>query len=97
MPRRSTPRKLQVDTAFPVRIKIRVPPHGLGMVLDDCLRWLNVHVGAERFAQAATATLGGSATAFYFLYLEDAQRFVDAFPALRLADGTLAASYRSLV
>ena len=95
MPRRSTPRKLQVDTAFPVRIKIRVPPHGLGMVLDDCFRWLNDNVGAERFAQAATGSLGGSATAIYFLCLEDALRFVDAFPGLELADGTMSPAYSS--
>ena len=93
MPRRSTPRSQTVDTAFPVRIKIRVPPNGLGMVLDDCFRWLNDNVGAERFAQAATASLGGSATAFYFLCLEDAQRFVDAFGVLELADGTLSPAY----
>lgn len=44
MPRRSTPRKLVVDAAFPVRVKIRVPPDGLGLLLDECfngvLRWL---------------------------------------------------------
>jgi hypothetical protein len=95
MPRRSTPRKLQVDTAFPVRIKIRVPPHGLGMVLDDCYKWLNDNVGSDRFSQAATASLGGSATAFYFLCLEDALRFVDALPILELADGTLSPAYSS--
>jgi hypothetical protein len=76
-----------------VRVKIRVPANGLGMVLDDCFKWLNDNVGPERFAQAATATLGGSATAFYFLCLEDAQRFVDAFGYLELADGTHAPSY----
>lgn len=94
MPRRSTPRKLQVDTAFPVRVKIRVPPDGLGMLLDECFRWLNENVGTERFAQAATGSLGGCATAFYFLTVEDAQRFLDAFPVLELADGTLAPSFR---
>ena len=95
MSRPLTPRKLQVDTALPVRIKIGVPSHGVGMVLDDCFRWLNENVGSERISQAAAATLGGSATAFYFLCLEDALRFVDAFPGLELADGTIAASYWS--
>lgn len=78
-----------------MRIKVRVPPHGLGMVLDDCFRWLNENVGSERFSQAATGSVGGSATAFYFLCLEDAMRFVDEFPELELADGTIAPSYRS--
>ena len=95
MPRRSTPRKLQVDTAFPVRVKIRVPPDGLGLVLDECFRWLNENVGTERFAQAATGSLGGCATAFYFVSVEDALRFVNAFPELDLADGTPLRSYQA--
>ena len=76
MLRRSPPRKLQIDTAFPVRVKIRVPPNGLGMAFEECFKWLNESVGSDRFTQAATASLGGSATAFYFLCLEDALRFL---------------------
>jgi hypothetical protein len=57
------------------------------MVLDDCFRWLNDNVGSEKFSQATTATLGSSATAFYFLCLEDALSFLNAFPVLELADG----------
>ena len=67
------------------------------MVLDDCFNWLNDNVGSERFAQAATATLGSSATAFYFLCLEDALRFVDAFPMLELADVTVSPAHSSPV
>lgn len=97
MPRRSAPRKLIDDTAFPVRVKIRVPPNGLGMLLDECLRWLNVNVGHQRYSHASTTSLGGNATAFYFVEVNDALRFVDAFPMLELADGTQAPSYRSSV
>ena len=85
----------QVDTAFTVRIKIRVPPHGLGKVLDECFRWLNDNVGTERFSQAATAKLGTSATAFYFLCLEDFLSFLNAFTELETADGTVSPAYSS--
>lgn len=97
MPRRSTPQKTLDDTAFPVRVKIRVPPNGLGMLLDDCFRWLNVNVGHQRYSHASTTALGGNATAFYFVEVNDAMRFVDAFPMLKLADGTQAPSYGSPV
>ena len=95
MARRSTPRKLVVDTAFPVRVKIRVPSDGLGLLLDECVTWLNQNVGDERFAQAATTSIGGNATAFHFVDVVDALRFVDAFPELELADGTVSRAYRS--
>jgi hypothetical protein len=65
------------------------------MVLDDCFRWLNNNVGSERFSQAATGTLGGNATAFYFLCLEDARRFMETFGDLKLADGTTSPAYTS--
>ena len=93
MSRRSTPRKRTDDEAFPVRIKIAVPEGGLGYALNAAENWLAREIGVGGFAVHSVPALGTDATAFYFRDVETAKDFVDAFPDLRLADGTLFQHY----
>ncbi len=87
MSRHTAPNKKRIDDAFPVRVKIKVPPHGLGNLIHDLHGWLRDNYGKDRYAAQSTRAVGCDATAFYFREVEDAQRFIDAFPALELADG----------
>ena len=76
------------DKTFPLRLKVRVPPEGLGQVLRDALLWLDAEVGRTAYAHHPAETLGGYAAAFYFRRPEDLAAFLAAFPHLQLADAT---------
>lgn len=90
MVRRSTPQRVVDDRAFPVRVKIVVPGLGLGKLAVDTAYWLQENLPRGDFAFHSAAEIGPTAkTAFYFRRVEDAQRFLDQFPMLELADGTL--------
>lgn len=95
MTRRSTPQREIDDKAFPIRVKVRIPPEGLGTTLTEALLWLSSEVGPGEWAQHPSATLGGEATAFHFRLIGDAARFLAAFPMLELADGTTSRAYTS--
>ena len=95
MSRRTTPQRTIDDAAFPIRIKLRVPPTSLGNILTDLLLWQSAEVGPGDFAQHPGATLGGDAVAIYFRRIGDAARFLEAFPMLELADGTTSRAYTS--
>ena len=52
--------------------------------------------GPRRYAWGPCHTLGvRQSTAYYFRSLADAQRFLDAFPELELADGVASGFYTS--
>lgn len=87
MTRRTTPTAKRDDDAFPVRIKLAVPPEGLGTTLDTIMAWLRGNLPREAFACHSARTVGGSAMAVYFLGIEDAARFLTAFPSVHLAPG----------
>ena len=93
MSRRTSPQSRSDDVAFPVRIKIAVPRLGLGRRLDDIEAWLRAHVGRGGFACHSAVSTGTDALAIHFLNIEDAARFLAAFPDLELANGTLSAAY----
>lgn len=88
MTRRTAPAAKRDDDAFPVRIKLAVPPEGLGKTLDAITAWLRDELPREAFAVHSARTIGGSAMAIYFLGIEDAGRFLAAFPDVSLATGT---------
>lgn len=88
MARRSTPQRKIDDAAFPVRVKVLVPTLGFGVRLNEMLAWLQQEFGARRFAHHAGRSSAGDAMALYFVDLEAAERFLQAFPDLELADGT---------
>lgn len=85
MTRRTTPPAKRDDDAFPVRIKLAVPPDGLGATLDAMTRWLRANIPQGEFATHSARTIGGSAMALHFERIEDAARFLAAFPDAHLA------------
>ena len=95
MARRSTPQKTIDDAAFPVRVKVAVPGHGLGRQVLDIHRWFEATLVPGDFASHSATTTGGSAAAYYFRDVETARDFIATFPELVLADGTEASCYTS--
>lgn len=83
------------DAAFPIRVKLAVPPYGLGVLADEMRQWLRTEIGSGQFAAHSAAAIGGAGVAFYFRTLGEAQRFRDAFPQVALADGTASITYTS--
>ena len=91
MSRRSMPTAARIEATFPVRVKVAVPKNGLGRQIEEIGSWLNREVGPGRYGQAPAPMLGGDAAGFHFVCLEDATRFLAAFPELKMAVGVLAA------
>jgi hypothetical protein len=56
------------ERRFPVRIRIDVPPEGLGARLDQIRGWLDANCGADRWAMAPSSVRGvvNDALAIYF-------------------------------
>lgn len=82
MARRSTPSKKIDDAAFPIRVKIKVPPRGFGQRLDLYNAWLTGNLSTREWAHHSIDRASG----FYFRSLETAERFLATFPELELAD-----------
>jgi hypothetical protein len=88
---RRTSRQSDVnDLAFPIRVKIALPRDGLGRVLEDMARWLREELCPSEYAEGPGRTYGGDAHAVYFRRVEDAARFLAAFPGVQLSDATRA-------
>jgi hypothetical protein len=84
MVQRTEPKSKRDEREFPIRLKFVMPPEGLrfrGWCIEN---WLRDELGDH---DHAVHVLGGIHAALYLRSLADAQRFVDAFPDLRLADG----------
>ncbi|MFD2134567.1 hypothetical protein ACFSLT_03805 [Novosphingobium resinovorum] len=104
MVRRSTPQQKIDDAAFPIRVKVFAPNRGyggFGNLLNDMIYWLQDNLPGGDFAQYYGRSLGVRATTgFYLRSLEDAHRFLDAFPLsnwlmIRHRPAILAPSFRS--
>ena len=96
MARRSESQFKIDDRAFPIRVKFVVPPGGMGGLSDRIHLWLRENVGQLAWAWSPAHSTGcRQATAYYFRSLADAQRMVDAFPELELADGVASPVYTS--
>ncbi|GAC1580550.1 MAG: hypothetical protein NVS3B5_14240 [Sphingomicrobium sp.] len=83
------------DLAFPVRVKLAVPPGGLGPRLTAIGAWFQGHAGKGNYAVHSALGLAGDTMAVYFREVEMAQAFVAAFPDVKLADGTLSGAHYS--
>ena len=83
------------DLAYPVRVKFRVPQFGLGGTINRLAIWLRDELGRDRYAIHSVSVLAGQGMAIHFRTLEDAQRCVDAFPELEIADGVALSIYYS--
>ena len=68
----------EAERKFPARIKIAVPPAGLGRQLDDMMAWLDANCGAGNWAMAPAGMRGvvNDAIAFFFLNPTLASAFV---------------------
>lgn len=81
--------------AFPMRVEVIVPPHGLGAELDRIAAWLRERLPSGDDAQHGAGTLGGDGVGFYVRRIEDATAFPAAFPLFEPADATISRAYRS--
>jgi hypothetical protein len=80
MVRRSAPARVQAERAFPVRVRIAVPPNGFGTQLDLMYGWLNLHAGRGNYEiHGAPNDLGVDACYFYFMDVRIAHAFVERF------------------
>jgi len=48
----------EAERRFPVRIRIAVPPEGLGVQLDSMKWWLDTNCGAENWAMTPAGMRG---------------------------------------
>jgi len=92
--RRNPPWYKEADRDYPIRVKFVVPPGGLRTIEQKITldQWLAAELGPQMWNWGPAGSVAhNQATAYYFRRLEDAQRFVAAFPGLELADGVTAA------
>jgi hypothetical protein len=97
MVQRSRRQKDIDDRAFPIRVKVKVPPNGLSIEMSRIMAWLRDEIGWHDCAQHPAPAIDGNAIGFHFRRIEDAARFLDAFPLLQLADDTTSRAYTSPV
>lgn len=96
MTRRSIPQKQIDDRSFPVRMLLRVPEGGFMQIKSDLHQWLDQNVGRGEYAWH-----GGErgpvydTTTLYFRHPRDAVAFLDAYPMIEVADGTMSPGYTS--
>ena len=85
------------DRAFPIRVKFVVPPGGMRTleIGISAHEWLKRELDPLAWAWGPAHSIACQATAYYFRSLDDAQRFVAAFPQLQLADGVNSPVYTS--
>jgi hypothetical protein len=71
----------QAEQRFPVRVRIAVPPEGLGRQLEIMHAWLDETCGAEGWATAPAGRAGvvNDAIALYFSEAAFAHAFVARF------------------
>ena len=95
--RRSTPQSKTDDLAFPVWVKFAVPGRGIASIHDTLgvrmREWLQRELPPGDHAWHSALSLGTNACAIYFRRVQDALRFVEAFPEFALADATQAGGY----
>ena len=79
MTRASIQARQQTERRFPVRVRIAVPPEGLGRQIEIMYAWLDETCGAEGWGTAPAGLVGvlNDAIAFYF----DDAAFAHAFVA----------------
>ncbi|MCF7700562.1 hypothetical protein [Loktanella sp. M215] len=87
MPRRTSATANEVDRKFPIRVKVRVPPTGLGTMLVEMEVWLEATFGVNGFGQGPAVAAGMDAAAYNFMSIDDAQAFLMTFPMVDLAAG----------
>jgi hypothetical protein len=82
----------EAERCFPVRIKIGIPPGGLGSRLDQITAWLGANCGADGWTMTPSGTGGvvNDAVAVYFADATLASAFVTRWCAgqkVEIVDG----------
>lgn len=96
MIRRTEPQWKTDEAYFPVRVRFRVPPFGLGKLTWPMLEWLDGEVGRGDYAwHSAGRNVDRDRFAIHFRHPNPASAFVSAFPTLEIADDTTAVTYTS--
>lgn len=96
MVRRSTPQREIDERAFPLRLRIRVPENGFGVLMTPIRDWLIQRVGRENHAIHGSGVQGmRDCIAVFLRNPEPAVALLAAFPSLELADGTTLPGYSS--
>lgn len=96
MVRRTTPQWKTDDQYFPVRVRFRVPPFGLGKLTWPMNEWLDKEVGRGDYAwHSAGRNVDRDCYALYFRHPDKAAAFCAAFPTLEIADDTTSITYQS--
>lgn len=88
MTRRPNPARDLAEKTWPIRVCVRVPEAGFSGAGIDPHRWLIKELGREGHAIHSAGRMGKDCAAVYFKTIEDAARFLAAFPSLELADDT---------
>ncbi|QGN54071.1 hypothetical protein [Novosphingobium sp. Gsoil 351] len=88
MVRRSESQFKADDRAYPIRVKFKAHIGGTRMLgLPEYPEtWLRRELPKLAWSWGPAQSVGSAATAYYFRSIDDAQRFVAAFPQLELAD-----------
>jgi hypothetical protein len=86
--KRAAPWYKEADRQYPIRVRLRLPELSLYKLGIDLDGWLEGNLGSKmwNWGPAGWSGHGHQATYYYFRRIEDAQRFVAAFPQLELAD-----------
>jgi hypothetical protein len=84
----------EAETRFPVRIRIGIPPGGLGRRLDQMNVWLDANCGADGWAMVPAGLRGvaNEAVAIYFRDATLAAAFVSRWCAgseVEISEGAL--------
>jgi len=66
MSRHTSPNNKRVDDAFPIRVKIKIPPNGLGNLISEILVWLRANIGDDRYSNQSITGVWCQARAYYF-------------------------------
>lgn len=82
------------ELAFPIRVKVKVPPGGMRELPIDTHMWLKENLASRMWSWGpAPSLVRDQTTAYFFRKIEDAERFIAAFPQLELADGVESSTY----
>jgi len=96
MIRRTAPQRKTDEIHFPVRVRFRVPPFGLGKLTWLMQGWLDKEVGRGDYAwHSASRNADRDRYALYFRHPDAAAAFCKAFPELEIADDTTSTTYQS--
>jgi hypothetical protein len=82
----------EAERRFPVRIRVGIPPEGLGGRLDKMIEWLDANCGSDGWISMPSSTRGvvNDALAIYFADVTLASAFVTRWCAsqkVEIVDG----------